>query len=79
MRAKKIKYNDYPIEECAEAAEAIIAKGGTIHQKWSCRHCGARQTMEEPNSFSRAGRCGECGKITIIAKCNYLALYSVMI
>lgn len=76
---KAIKYNDYPIDECAEACEALIAKGHTIHQKWTCKHCGARQTMEEPNSFSRSGRCGECGQVTLISKCNYLAIMEMRI
>lgn len=67
-----IKYNDYPIEDCATQAYEHVAKGGTIHQKWTCRHCGSRQTMEEPNKFFRSGRCEECGQITIIEKCNYL-------
>jgi hypothetical protein len=39
-------YQNYPIPECFEACEDLIAEGGTIHQRWSCTHCGARQTMK---------------------------------
>jgi hypothetical protein len=73
----KIKYNDYPIEECIRTVNKdFIPKGIDVHQKWTCKHCGARQAMEEKNTFNRAGRCGECGKVTIITKCNYLAIWT---
>ena len=77
-QAMKIKYNDYPIEECIKEVEKnLLPKGHTVHQKWTCKHCGARQTMEEPNTFHRTGRCGECGGVTFITKCNYLAVMTV--
>ncbi|HEX9430275.1 MAG TPA: hypothetical protein VF944_07825 [Candidatus Bathyarchaeia archaeon] len=68
-----VKYNDYPIQKVAEQAyEKVQTLGATVHQKWTCRHCGSRQTMETPNVFYKSGRCEECDKITIIEKCNYL-------
>lgn len=70
------EYNDYPIEDCARQAGEVVAQGGTIHQKWTCFHCGSRQTMEEENKFFRSGRCEECKQITVISKCNYLAIMS---
>lgn len=74
-----MKYNDYPIEECADACEKIIATGGTIHQKYTCAKCGSRQAMEEPNKFFTTGTCGECGHVTDIAKqgCNYLVHFVI--
>jgi hypothetical protein len=65
-------YNDYPIEECLDAAIDLIDKGATVHQKWTCGHCGSRQTMEQADTFFRSGICEACKKTTIITKCNYL-------
>lgn len=73
----RIKYNDYPIEECMEAAAKLVESGATVHQKWTCKHCGDRQAMEEPNKFFRAGRCEKCGKDTVIRKCNYLVMTTI--
>jgi len=72
--AKTIKYHDYPIEECMEGAAAILNRGGRVHQKWTCQHCGSRQGMSVPNRFFRSGRCEACSKVTAISKCNYLAI-----
>ncbi len=70
------KPNDYPLEDCAAAAERILAKIPTaeIYQKWTCDHCGSRQTMGEKNVFFTSGTCEECKKVTDIAAkgCNYL-------
>ncbi len=66
------KYNDYPLDECVQAAEQLIADGADVHQKWTCRHCGARQTMGTANTFYRSGTCEACGGVTVISKCNYL-------
>jgi len=67
-------YNDYPIEECLEVAQPYIDAGATIHQKFTCRHCGSRQTMETPNIFYRSGVCEQCKGVTIISKCNYMLM-----
>src|SRR5262245_753169 len=68
-------WNDYPIEDCARDANLVLAKGGNIHQKWTCLHCGSRQTMGEPNKFFKSGRCEECNNISVIFKCNYAAIF----
>lgn len=69
-------YNDYPIEECVKTADRLIAKGAKVFQKWTCAHCGARETMNEPNVFFKSGKCEDCGKLTNIEKrgCNYLVI-----
>jgi transposase-like protein len=68
------KFNDHPIEQCAAAAEKIVATtpNSRVYQKWTCRHCGSRQTMEQENSFYRSGICEECKETTIITACNYM-------
>jgi hypothetical protein len=69
-----LKYNDYPIEECVRAAERLIADGARVHQKWTCRHCHARQTMSTPNTFFRSGVCEACDSVSLIGKCNYMVI-----
>jgi hypothetical protein len=70
-----IMYNDYPIEDCIKKVNELRQVSNVdVHQKWTCKHCGSRQTMAEVNSFHRAGRCEECDQVTIIEKCNYLLI-----
>jgi hypothetical protein len=60
--------------------EAIV-RGATVHMKWSCVHCGSRQTFAEPNSVHiQGGRCEECNKVTDVlqderADTNFLAIW----
>jgi peptide subunit release factor 1 (eRF1) len=68
--------SDYPIEECLATAALLISQGATIHQKFTCSNCGARQTMDEPNKFFRTGHCEECDSISLITHCNYLLIWS---
>ena len=70
------KYNDSPIDEVAKLALEVIQHGGIIHQKWTCAHCGARQTMEVPNTFFRRGQCEECNQITPIIICGFMAQFA---
>jgi hypothetical protein len=57
---------DRPFNECVKLAIPFIKRGATIYQKFTCQHCGARQTMTEPNKFFISGRCEECGGMTDI-------------
>lgn len=67
---------DHPFEEVLARAEQLVAEGATIFQKFTCANCGARQTMEEKNTFFAEGSCEECGYITNIRAqgCNYLVV-----
>lgn len=65
---------DYPLLDIAAEAAKHIDQGFTVWQKWTCGHCGSRQTMENPNVFYKSGRCEECGQVTIIEKCGYTLL-----
>ena len=38
--------------------------GGTFFVKFTCLHCGSRQTIETPNTLHSSGRCEECNKIS---------------
>lgn len=66
--------NDYPLQECALEAKKIIAKGGSVYQKFTCDKCGSRQTMATPNVFFTSGKCEECSHVTdlTLKGCNYL-------
>ena len=67
---------DYPFDEICSAVKKFLDKGITVHQKWTCDYCGARNTMEEPNKMFTSGACEDCGKVTNIKKrgCNYLLM-----
>lgn len=69
----------YPFHDVAAQAAVTMAKGATIHQQWSCAHCGTKQTMEIPDKFFKLGKCEECGKETDIEKdgCNYMARFDL--
>lgn len=69
--------HDHPFDIVTADAERLInEKGATVWQKWSCVHCGSRQTMEIPNKFFTSGQCEECGESTDIKKngCNYILM-----
>lgn len=73
----KDSHRDYPIEEVVKQVNdrlATLNHLAYVHQKWTCRHCHARQTMEEANAFHRAGKCEECNQFTVIDKCNYVLI-----
>lgn len=67
-------FKDYPFDECAKAAEKLVADGHTVHQKFTCNGCGTRLAINEPNVFHETGTCDRCNVVTNIkAKgCNYL-------
>lgn len=67
---------DFPFGDVVRQASEVMAQGHTIHQKWTCEHCGARQTMDVPNVMYEQGRCEECSRITNIRArgCNFLVV-----
>ena len=70
------KPKNHPWAEVVAQASAQIAAGAEVFQKFTCSHCGARQTMETPNVFFMMGACEECGEVTDIKKegCNYMLI-----
>ena len=74
------EYRDFPIKDVIKQVNERgeqLAKMGIkmrVHQKWTCEHCGSRQTMGEQNRFFAAGTCEACGEVTIIKRCNWLAI-----
>jgi hypothetical protein len=68
-------YKNYPLDVCVKAADKLIEQGAAIYQKWSCSHCGSRQTMDVQNTFFRSGICEDCSKTSPITHCNYTAVF----
>jgi predicted nucleic-acid-binding Zn-ribbon protein len=70
---------DYPLEEVAKSASAIIDVGGLVFQKFSCSECGQRLMMDVPNIFYVEGACDKCGHVTDIRKagCNYMVQFGL--
>ena len=79
MVAKFRSENDHPFKEVADTAHRKILDGWTIFQKFTCQGCGARITIDIPNSFFAIGHCQECGHFSdlLIHGCNYLAVRGV--
>jgi hypothetical protein len=70
----KVKYNDYPLEECKRAAKELNRKGLFVYQKFTCSGCGRRLTMDVANTFFTEGSCDNCPTVTNIERqgCNYM-------
>lgn len=69
--------SDIPFDNCVSLADNAIANGLIVYQKWTCDHCGARQTMDQPNVFYRSGTCEECNKVTDIEECGFMATVEI--
>jgi len=52
--------------ELIKMADDVISKGGMCFIKFTCRHCGARQTFDKPNTIYASGSCEDCGQTTNI-------------
>jgi hypothetical protein len=66
---------DIPFDLCVERAEQVIAQGGMIYQKFTCVHCGSRQTMATANRMYKQGDCEECSKRSNIKACGFMAAF----
>lgn len=47
-----------------DAANREMQNGAQIYFKWTCLHCGNRQTFEEEGKFFLEGQCEECEHIS---------------
>lgn len=63
--------------ELVEEANKLIASGVLINFKFTCSHCGVRQTFEEPNTMYSEGICEECGKVTKITHGGFMMVYAI--
>ena len=70
---------DHPFDEVCKQAEEHVKQGRNVFQKWTCSHCGVRQTMPDANHMYTKGICEECDSLTDIQKqgCNYMLILGV--
>ena len=58
-------FNDLSLEDYVKLVDDLINKGWTVYTKFTCLHCGSRQTGEEPNTVCTGGySCEECGEVS---------------
>lgn len=79
MTDRKNSHPDHPFEEVLQRANEHANEGRLIFQKYTCRSCGARLTMEEPNAMWEEGTCDQpqcAGIVTDIRAqgCNYMMI-----
>jgi len=55
---------DLPLEELVAMADDVLARNGHVWLKFTCQHCGSRQTIDEPDTFYIFASCEECGQTT---------------
>ncbi len=57
---------DYDLQEIKRRGELACADfpGSQVFYKFTCAHCGSRQTFERPNTLYTSGICEECGSTT---------------
>lgn len=64
------------LQSVIDSAERQIKNGAEIFFKWTCAHCGARETFEQKNTFYVEGECEECHQVTNlmtpVANVNFL-------
>ena len=60
MNAQRHIMKLHPWDEVLENANNHIANGADVYQQFNCEHCGAKQTMDKPNTFYMSGICEEC-------------------
>ena len=65
---------DKTYDELLPQLEEILAVGGTFWAKFTCGHCGSRQTFEEKNLLFTSGQCEECEGVTLLTKWGITAL-----
>jgi hypothetical protein len=73
----KPREGDLPIEELVDRATKQIQQDindgiyTDVYFKFTCEHCGARCTFQEPNKVYEHGECAECGKQTVVTVGGY--------
>lgn len=70
-------HKDLPSREIQAHAALNVARNGgpqrcRVFFKYTCAHCGSRQTFMEPNTIYDSGECSKCGTETKIKKYGYL-------
>lgn len=73
----KPEHKDLPVPEALAKIEKLIGQGALCWVKFTCDHCGSRQTSDTPNTWATAGyTCEECGKLTIPERIGFMLAFS---
>ena len=69
----------HPWNECCAQAKEYMDKGFKVFQQFNCARCGAKQTMDDANTFYKLGKFEECGHTTNIEKngMNYMVTIGI--
>jgi predicted RNA-binding Zn-ribbon protein involved in translation (DUF1610 family) len=55
---------DQTFEELLPQCAELLSNGHTFWAKFTCQHCGARQTSDQKNVFHKSYICEECGGLS---------------
>lgn len=68
-----------PFFEVVGLAQQTIDQGAHVLQSWHCPACGAKQMMEEKNTFFTSGCCEECGYTSDFQRdgCGFMAVWDL--
>lgn len=66
---------DQTYEELEVQLLTVLSQGGTFWGKFTCSHCGTRQTFEESNKLFTSGICEECEGETKLDKWGVMVLF----
>jgi len=61
----------HPWKVALRGAVEQIEMGRKVYQQFNCGKCGAKQTMDIPDTFYQHGICEECGHDTDIEKAGF--------
>jgi len=67
--------SDQSYRELLPKMKQILECGGSFWGKFTCGHCGSRQTFEEGNLLFTSGKCEECGETTLLNRWGLIALF----
>lgn len=72
------KPKDLPREELLALAEDFKRKcpNAELFFKFTCQHCGERNTFTKPNVLFEKGTCSHCGKTTPVSKGGFLVQFT---
>jgi hypothetical protein len=55
---------DISLKQLKEKMDWVTMQGGITFVKFTCLHCGSRQTSVEPDVIHESYTCCKCGKVS---------------
>jgi len=72
-----IEPEDKTYEELLPQCINLLENGHSFWAKFTCQHCGARQTSDTKNVFHASYSCEECGKISHPDKYGLMIMFNL--